>query len=116
VASIGTLSEAIERSFIEQWQIRHRDAPTGGKTGWPVAHPVLLNNGLPPVYMSCNTVPTSSTSPTPTYADHGINFSYYYISFNFNKDVYLYVMRLDCILASKVLAYSVFYWVKFLFG
>uniref|UniRef100_F1KRI8 Fibronectin type III domain-containing protein 3B n=1 Tax=Ascaris suum TaxID=6253 RepID=F1KRI8_ASCSU len=47
------------------------DAPTGGKTGWPVAHPVLLNNGLPPVYMSCNTVPTSSTSPTPTYADHG---------------------------------------------
>ncbi|VDM43522.1 unnamed protein product [Toxocara canis] len=47
------------------------DAPVSGKAGWPVAHPVLLNNGVAPVYMSCNAVPTSSSSPTPVYPDHG---------------------------------------------
>ncbi|VDK52873.1 unnamed protein product [Anisakis simplex] len=47
------------------------DVPVNVKSGWPVAHSVLLNNGLAPVYMSCNTVPTSSSSPTPLYSDHG---------------------------------------------
>uniref|UniRef100_A0A0R3S4X8 Uncharacterized protein n=1 Tax=Elaeophora elaphi TaxID=1147741 RepID=A0A0R3S4X8_9BILA len=46
------------------------DAPVGVRSAWVIPHPVLLNNGVPPMFMSCNTVPTSSTSPTPMFFDH----------------------------------------------
>ncbi|CAG9535682.1 unnamed protein product [Cercopithifilaria johnstoni] len=50
---------------------RHNsDAPVGVRSAWVIPHPVLLNNGVLPMFMSCNAVPTSSTSPTPMFFDH----------------------------------------------
>ncbi|EFO22071.2 hypothetical protein LOAG_06415 [Loa loa] len=48
----------------------YSDAPVGVRNAWVIPHPVLLNNAIPPMFMSCNTVPTSSTSPTPMFFDH----------------------------------------------
>ncbi|KAM3727642.1 Fibronectin type III domain-containing protein 3B [Dirofilaria immitis] len=45
------------------------DAPIGVRSAWVIPHPVLLNNAVPPMFMSCNTVPTSSTSPVPMFFD-----------------------------------------------
>lgn len=50
----------------------YSDAPVGVRSAWVIPHPVLLNNAVPPMFMSCNTVPTSSTSPTPMFFDHGM--------------------------------------------
>ncbi|VDM22694.1 unnamed protein product [Wuchereria bancrofti] len=48
------------------------DAPVGVRNAWVIPHPVLLNNTVPSMFMSCNTIPTSSTSPTPMFFDHGL--------------------------------------------
>uniref|UniRef100_A0A915PGW8 Uncharacterized protein n=1 Tax=Setaria digitata TaxID=48799 RepID=A0A915PGW8_9BILA len=52
------------------------DAPVGVKSAWVIPHPVLLNNAIPPMFMSCNTIPTSSTSPTPMFFDQGMLFAF----------------------------------------